>query len=155
MIRGRKAVYCLEGRSEKWRKMKRITENLLRKCQAAHLQSQRYVLLVDDAKRNFFCRVEAFQSCERPHQFNPKLLFPGKSDLEMAEGLANYFNCISQELIHSIQKMGLVPMNPGCLPWPPTRCFQETKVDGDWSYFSGSHAQVCFPAGNSSVRHLQ
>ena len=62
-----------------------------------YLQSQRDCLLVEDARRNFFRNVKAFQAKERPRQFDVRSLFPGKSDAQVADSLAAFFNRISQE----------------------------------------------------------
>ena len=89
LIRNCNEIYLREGWSSKWKRLKRWTDELIRKRQAKYLQSQRNALLVDDARRNFFRYVKAYQSAERPKQFDPRSLFPGKSDKETAEGLAD------------------------------------------------------------------
>ena len=97
LVRRRKGIYKREGRSEKWRRLKKITDELIGKRKENYLQSQRSVLLVEDARRNFFRNVKAFQSRERPKPFDVRSLFPGKSDTEVADSLASFFNRISRE----------------------------------------------------------
>ena len=55
------------------------------------------MLLVDDARRNFFRNVKALQTRDRPKPFNVRSLFPGRTDEEVAESLAEFFNKISSE----------------------------------------------------------
>ena len=97
LVKKRKGVYRREGRSEKWCKLKRITDELMRKQRLIYLQSQKDCLLVDDTRRNFFRNVKAFQSKECPKSFVPMSLFPGRSEVEVAGELATYFNRISAE----------------------------------------------------------
>ena len=97
LITRRKGIYVREGRSEAWKRLKRITDELLRKRRAVYLDSQRECLLVEDARRNFFRNVKAFQAKEKPRAFSPMDLFPGKGEEEVAAELAAYFNRISSE----------------------------------------------------------
>ena len=107
LIAKRKGVYRREGRSGKWRRLKKLSEELIRTRRATYLDSQKCSLLVDDARRNFFRNVKAFKSKERPRPFDPMDLFPGKSEAEVAAELAAYFNRISSEF-H--------PLEPGDIP---------------------------------------
>ena len=47
--------------------------------------------------RAYFKNVKSYKSAERPKPYDVRLLFPGKSDLEVANELAAYFNEVSQE----------------------------------------------------------
>ena len=93
LISRRKGVYSREGRSDKWRRLKRLTDNLILKQKENDFQNQRKVLLVDDARRNFFRNIKVFK--DQPAPFDVRLLFPGKSDAQVAEELAVFFNRIS------------------------------------------------------------
>ena len=97
IIARRKGVYRREGRSDKWRRLKKMSDDLIKSRRDKYLQSQRDCLLVDDARRNFFRNVKAFQSKERPKSFDPMDLFPGKSEEFVTRELAQYFNRISSE----------------------------------------------------------
>ena len=97
MIAARKGIYGREGRSRKWRRLKRVIEASIKKKRDTYLESQRNVLLVDDARRNYFRNVKAFKSKDRPRPFDVRSIFPGKSDAEVADALAIYFNRISSE----------------------------------------------------------
>ena len=50
-----------------------------------------------DSNRAYFKNVKAYKSAERPKPYDVRLLFPGKSDLEVAEALASYFTEVSNE----------------------------------------------------------
>lgn len=97
LIRRRRGVYRRESRSSKWRRLKKITDELIKNRRETYLQSQRDCLLVEDARRNFFRNVKAFQAKESPRQFDVRSLFPGKTDAQVADALAAFFNRISQE----------------------------------------------------------
>ena len=97
MIRRRKGIYRREGRSKKWRRLKKITDDLIRDRSKVYLDSQKECLLAEDATRNFFRNVKAFKTKDRPKAFDPMSLFPGKSEGEVASKLAAYFNRIGQE----------------------------------------------------------
>ena len=43
------------------------------------------------------CIRDRYKSAERPKPYDVRLLFPGKSDLEVANELAGYFNEVSRE----------------------------------------------------------
>ena len=97
LISRRKGIYIREGRSQRWKRLKRVTDELIKKRRNTYLDSQRQCLLVEDARRNFFRNVKAFQAKERPKAFDPMDLFPGKNEEEVAAELAAYFNRISAE----------------------------------------------------------
>ena len=97
MIKNRKGIYSREGRSKKWRRLRKVINDLIYKRKEAYLESQRSVLLVEDARRNFFRNIKAFKSKDRPKAFDVRTLFPGKSDGEIADELAGFFNRISHE----------------------------------------------------------
>ena len=50
-----------------------------------------------EADKQFFRNVRAYNSAERPKQFDVRSLRPGKSDIETATEVAHYFNRISAE----------------------------------------------------------
>ena len=77
--------------------MKKV-RNLVRKRANRYWEHQKRTLLGPDAGRTFFKNVKAYNCKERPPQFDVRSLFPaGKTDAEIAEGLADHFNDISQE----------------------------------------------------------
>ena len=97
VIRRRKRVYRREGQLAKWRRLKKVTEDLVRDRRHTYLNSQKECLLVEDATRIFFRNVKAFKTKDHPKAFDPMSLFPGRSESEVAFGLASFFNRISAE----------------------------------------------------------
>ena len=77
--------------------MRKVIAEIIRKRRKAYLESQKDGLLVEDARRNFFKNIKAFQSKDRPKAFNPLSFFPGKTEEEAAQEIATYFNRISAE----------------------------------------------------------
>ena len=69
--------------------------------------SQRLVLLANDGDRCFFKNIKSYMTKEKPKPFDVSSLFPGKTDNEVAEMLAEHFNSISREF---------VPREPGNIP---------------------------------------
>lgn len=98
MIKDRKEIYGREGKSDKWRGLRDHILEVIFKRKKNYLESQKGVLLVDDARRNCFCNVKAFKSRDRPKQFDVRTLFSeGTADSSVAEDLAGFFNRISSE----------------------------------------------------------
>ena len=108
LIKDRKEIYGREGKSDKWRGLRDYILEVVFKRKENYLESQRGVLLVDDARRNFFRNVKAFKSKDRPKQFDVRTLFPeGTADIAVAADLASFFNRISSEFD---------PLEPGDVP---------------------------------------
>ena len=97
LIKRRRKVYRKEGRSAKWKRLKRLSDDLIDARRSRYLESQKQGLLVEDAARNFFRNVKAFQAKERPQQFDVRSLYPGLADQDVADELSRYFNRISSE----------------------------------------------------------
>ena len=74
--------------------------------------SQKIRLLAEDGERNFFknCRNYQTKDCATP--FNPRQLFPGLSDAEVAKELSLHFNEISREF--SPLEPHQIPLNYRC-----------------------------------------
>ena len=77
--------------------MKKIIEELIKKRRDKFNEVQRTNLTGPDSQRSFFKNVKAYSTCDRPREFDVRDLRPGKSDAEIAEELAQYFNRISAE----------------------------------------------------------
>ena len=54
-------------------------------------------LLASDSQHSFFRNLRSFKTADRPKQFDVRLLFPGKTDQEISELLADYFTEVSRE----------------------------------------------------------
>ena len=118
LIRRRKGVYRREGRSSKWRRLKKLSDELIKARRLVYLDSQKECLLVEDAVRNFFRNVKAFKTKDRPKAFDPMTLFPGKTEAEVAAELAGYFNRISSEF---------QPLEPADIPRTHSRKIPDLK----------------------------
>ena len=91
-IRQKKGIYKREGRSEKWRKIRKAVEDLVEKRRKKYIGSQKDALLASDGDRNFFKNVKSYRLGERQKPFEVASLFPGKSDGEVATLLVSHFN---------------------------------------------------------------
>ena len=96
-IRRRNRIYKKEGRSELWKYLKRITDELIKSRKKVYMGRRRQLLTEKDAGRSFFRLVKAFNTPEKPQNFDVRSLRPGLSDGQVAEELADYFNRISSE----------------------------------------------------------
>ena len=97
LIKKRRRVYHREGRSDKWKALMKKVRNLVKNRAGNYWAHQRRELLKGDASKVFFKNVKAYSSKEKPAQFDVRLLLPGHSDEQVAELLADHFNCISCE----------------------------------------------------------
>ena len=97
MAKKKHAIYKAEGQSERWHKQAEKLGKYLDKGQQAFLQNQRTKLTGPDASRNFFKNIKAFKTVDKPKEFNIRDIRPGKSEEEVAEEAASFFNRISAE----------------------------------------------------------
>ena len=93
----RRRVYDKEGRSRRWKALKKKSSDLYRLRAQKYMDTQRDLLTGPDASRNFFRNVRAYSSKEKPSQFDVSSLFPDLKEGEVAERLAEHFNKISKE----------------------------------------------------------
>ena len=93
----RHKVYDREGRSDRWKSLKRKSDKLYRKRAGVYMQKQKDILTAPDASRSFYKNVKAYQSKEKPVEFGVRNLYDGKSHQEVAKELADHFNAVSQE----------------------------------------------------------
>ena len=63
-LRQRRAVYRREGRSMKWKRLKKVVEDMVDRRRKVYEGSQKLVLLADDADRHFFKNCKNYQSKE-------------------------------------------------------------------------------------------
>ena len=96
-IARKKAIYRYEGKSDRWFAACTNLEDDLEKRRQNFLSNQRNKLLSPQASKNFHNNVKNYKSADKPKTFNVSDLMPGKSDGEVAEEAAAFFNSISQE----------------------------------------------------------
>ena len=98
LIKARKRIFKESGgRTPEWKKMKKKIQKLIDKRCKVYQDSQRAVLLASDGARDFFKQTKNYMSKQRPPAFDPMDLFPGRTEQEIAELLADHFNAISME----------------------------------------------------------
>ena len=97
MVKKKNAIYKAEGQSERWQRQANKVERYLGKGQQIFLQNQREKIVGSSASANFFKNVRAFKSVDKPKDFNICDIRPGKSEREVAEEAAAFFNKISAE----------------------------------------------------------
>ena len=112
----RRKVYDKEGRSERWKSLKKACQDLYKKRAAVYMEEQKRTLTEPDASRSFFKNVKAYQSREKPPQFDVHDLFPDQSDAGIADTLANHFNAISAEF-DGLEQDQIPQAEPGWLPY--------------------------------------
>ena len=96
-MKQKKGVYRREGRSPKWRRLRKLLQDLIERRREKYCGSQKDALLASDGERAFFKNIKCYSSHDRQEQFDVLSLFPGKTELEVAEELAVHFNTISAE----------------------------------------------------------
>ena len=97
LTKKRRRVYDREGRSKRWRALKRRASKLYRERAAFYMKTQKQKLTAPDACRAFYKNVKSYSSREKPPDFNVRDLYPGEADEVVAENLAEHFNAISKE----------------------------------------------------------
>ena len=97
MIKKKGAIFKDEGQSPRWERIRQKLEAHLDKKKNDFLAKQRDKFIGPQAHVSFFRNVKAFKSAEKPREFDVRTLCPGKTDLEVANEVADYFNEISRE----------------------------------------------------------
>ena len=96
-IRRRNKIYRKEGRSELWKYLKKLTDDLIKSRKKVYMERKKQQLVEKDAARGFFRLVKSFSTPEKPQTFDVRSLRPGATDGQVADELADYFNRISAE----------------------------------------------------------
>ena len=107
LSRRKSAIYRSEGASPRWERERTRLEEHLECRRLKYLEKQRENFTGPNASSNFHRNVKAFGQAERPKTFDVRELCPGKSDLQVANTIAKYFNAISREF---------TPLSPSDIP---------------------------------------
>ena len=108
MIDTRRRLYMSEGgRTVVWKEKKKEVDKAIRDRKRGYMSAQKNRILEADANRNFFRHVRSFSRVEKPKQFDVRDILPGRSDQQVAEELADFFNKVSREFD---------PLEPGQIP---------------------------------------
>ena len=97
LIKKRRKIYDREGRSARWKRLKKKSDELRRKRAELYMVKQKEILTTPDACRSFFKNVKAYKARDKPPEFDVRDLYPDTEDREVAEKLATHFNKISSE----------------------------------------------------------
>ena len=119
----RRRVYDKEGRSARWKRLKKFTADLYRLRAQNYVKRQKELLTAPDAIRAFHKHVKAYKSREKPPEFDVCDLFPGESTAAVAETLADHFNAISKEF------NGIEPNNIPSAPSMPLPPLSRSEVE--------------------------
>ena len=99
MIRIRRAVFKLEGWSEKWKIMKRNTTEAIDRRRKKYNQHIIDKLLSNEDQRNFFRNVQTLSGEIKRPRWSPTDMYPDEDKKTVAEKLAAFFNGISLEYV--------------------------------------------------------
>ena len=94
-VKQRRGVFMREGRSKKWKRLKKLTGDLIRRRRNIYMDSQR--IAPRWWRPLFFLNVRSYKSKENPKPFNIRYILTGKTNSQYLEELAVYFNTISNE----------------------------------------------------------
>ena len=149
-----------EGRSKKWKRMKKVTNDLKSRRRQVYMDSQRMVLLEKDSERCFFKNIKSYGSKEKPKAFDVQDVLIGLTGAECAEKLADHFNAISNESTfrpcrypcHERRRAGTPDAIPG---GRKAEGFPKVEVHGGGGHFSIAGDSVCGLPCPSPHGHLQ
>ena len=96
-IRLGKRVFKKEGRSRRWKELKRITDVKIAESKSKYYEKIRKTSKETNDISLYYRVVSALKNHEAPKRWDPRALFPGKTDKEIGLLVADYFNSISEE----------------------------------------------------------
>ena len=91
----RRKIYDREGRSRRWRKLKKKSSAIYRERAAKYVQIQKDKLTGPDASKHFFKHVKSYSCKEKPKIFEIGDLFPDLNEKQTAEKLADHFSTVA------------------------------------------------------------
>lgn len=97
MIESRRELFKNEGRSDRWHTFKKKITDIIKTRKSKHFEELRNKFLANKDPRSFHRCVRALLNGNGPHRWDVRSLAPDKSDLELADWLADFFNGISSE----------------------------------------------------------
>ena len=95
LIARRRAIFRDEGRTERWKKLKKKIARIIKNRRKKFNQDKKDKMLGQGA--NFFDCVKSVVNNDNVQAWSPSNLFPDKSDTDVANICADYFNGISCE----------------------------------------------------------
>ena len=112
----RRTIYDREGRSPRWKELKKQCKDLYNRRARAYMEEQKKTLTAPDVSRAFFKNVKAYQTREKPNQFDVRDLYPETPDIDIAGSLADHFNAISCKF-RGLTPKQIPDADPGFLPF--------------------------------------
>ena len=120
LSRKRRKIYDKEGRSPRWKELKKQCRELYNKRTAVYMEEQKKSLTAPDASRAFFKNAKAYQTREKPTKFDVRDLYPGTTDTDIAGTLVDHFNAIRSEF-EGLRPDQVPVCDPGFLPFLSTQ----------------------------------
>ena len=96
-IRRRQRVYRKEGRTEKWYKLKDITDNEIEKGKKKFIDNAIKKAKKQGNTKAYYSAAKSLSSKDVSIPWTVNVMFPNKTDYEIAEEIAKYFNRIGDE----------------------------------------------------------
>ena len=96
-IRQRKPIFRRLGRCKAWKKMKKVTNQMIKYRRDLYLEKHKLIITDPDSSRHFFRNVRTYNMVERPKIWDIKTICPELTDEQMAEQLSHFFTKISVE----------------------------------------------------------
>ena len=96
-VRLRKRIFKQHGRNGRWKSLKKITEAKIKEAKYRYFKKMTEKSKATNNIALYYRAMGMIKTREAPRKWDVRELFPGKSDLEIGELLAEYFGSISQE----------------------------------------------------------
>ena len=106
-IRRKRRAYAAEGKSQRYRREKKKAEKMMREGKQVFFEKVKKIAFEERSNKRYYGAVKLLGGKEAPKPFDIRVLFPGKTDQEIANELAGYFNKISREF----PLLGEIPAN--------------------------------------------
>ena len=96
LIRTRRAVFRKFGRNKAWKSIKNKTRKIIKDRKKNYDKKKKEDIMSGKTNKLHDC-VRAFVNNDKKKEWSPRQLYPGKSEGEAAESLAEDFNNISNQ----------------------------------------------------------
>ena len=96
-VRQRNRCFRREGRSARWKHLKRESAEILYEEKKAYLEKMTNLKVPNGSSSRFFQAVKSLSHREAPTRWKIQSMFPGEPDQMIAEKVAQFFNKISAE----------------------------------------------------------
>ena len=97
LVKKRRKLFRRVGRNPTWKKLKALTNRLIKERRENFNAQTREKFLAQTTSKTFHKCVKTFLASEQGVPWTPNSMYQGKTDSEVADELARYFNNISAE----------------------------------------------------------